>query len=505
MPSTLKLSNLPAMRWLNEQIVGKRLNSPLGWVLAAVIGLSMAYLAIEVNQKLPIIICAGLFGILVLLVCLKNTYLGFYIVIIVSCFISIPERINLRIPIGVMIEGLSYVVFAAMMAHQYRKREKVGAFWRSPISIILIITYVYYFVELGNPEMLSAYGWSMWVRKQCSFLIFYYMAYIVLNDLSKIRFFLYFWVGITTFIALWGIKQQWFGFFPFEQYWINADDQRVALFFQNGFMRKFSILSDPAGFGICMAAMGTMILIFAIRTESKKTRNWLLFAAITTLVSCSYSGTRTSNLMIAAGIAAYALFTLNERKTFVLIAAVVLVGLFLVFGPMRNSPIVFRMTTTLDAKKDASSQVRDINRHRVQPYLQAHPLGGGINTCGSEGLAYNPTHYMAEFQPDGGYMKTYAEQGYIGLAIHMIFYLIALTVGVNGFYDAVNAEIKNMYICITIFLFTILVAEIGQMANGGYPYSYFYYPVLAILYRLKFYDSPAKATAHNTNLVKTQK
>jgi hypothetical protein len=97
------------------------------------------------------------------------------------------------------------------------------------------------------------------------------------------------------------------------------------------------------------------------------------------------------------------------------------------------------MKSTLEGSNDASATIRDVNRHNVQPYIRAHPLGGGINTTGAEGLNYNPYHFLANFPPDSGYMKILAEQGWLGYAIHMLFYFIVLKGGLEGFYKARKA------------------------------------------------------------------
>lgn len=488
--------------WLHEQIVLKKMDSPLGWVIMAAIGVALAYSTSMISPKTALVTCIISAAILIIVISLKRPLVGYYLVILISTFISVPDRITrITLPLGLLIELLSYVVFFGVLAKQYRERTNVGGFWRSPISIILIIQYAYYLIEAFNPEMTSVLGWSLFFRKQLSFLMFYYITYLLINTEKKIYDFITCWVLISLFIALYGIKQQWFGFFDFEEQWINADEQRFHLFFQTGFMRKFSILTDPAGFGVCMSSMGVFTLILGIRSTNKKGRIWLTLAGLSMLLATSYSGTRTANLMIAAGIFGYGIFTISERKTlaFLIISFVFAIGLL--FGPFENNPVVFRMKSTLEGGRDASATIRDINRHHVQPYIRSHPLGGGINTSGNEGQAYNPLHYLASFPPDSGYMKILAEQGWLGYAIHMIFYFIVLKVGLEGFYQARKPEIKNLYIAITVFLFILLVGEVSQITNGGYPYSYFYYPILVLLYKLIDYDIPIPEIKQPINTV----
>jgi putative inorganic carbon (hco3(-)) transporter len=492
----VKQFKLPGVDWLYDEVIGKKFNSVTGYIIMALMGLGVAYLTSEVDENLGIMIAAGMLALFLALVCIFNPEAGFYITIVVSTFISMPERLlNISLPVGLVIEAMSYVVFFSILAKQYRERTDTAAFWRNPVSIVMILQMGYFLIQVFNPEMHSFLGWFVFFRKQLSFMAFYYMSYIILNSYDKIIYFVKFWLAISLFIALWGIKQQWFGFFAFEEAWINADPQRVALFFQTGFMRKFSILTDPAGFGICMASMGVLCCLLGLRSDNRKNKIILLVAGLLMLLSTGYSGTRTANLMIAAGIAGYAVFTINEKRTFAFLAACVFGAVFLLYGPLQNTPVVFRIKTTLEGKKDASAVVRDVTRHTVQPYLMAHPLGAGVNTAGT--TQYNPGHFMSTFQPDGGYMKIFMEQGIVGLLIHLISYFVILRYGVSKFYKAKNPQIKNLYISLTIFLFVLYVGELSQMTNGGYPYSFFFYPVLMILYKLIDYDNPEPEKSNN--------
>ncbi len=132
------------------------------------------------------------------------------------------------------------------------------------------------------------------------------------------------------------------------------------------------------------------------------------------------------------GILAYTIFTLNEKRTYTILVYLILVGGFVLYGPFRNNPVVSRITSTFQGNKDPSAMLRTIDRHAVQPYLRSHPMGGGIYTCGAEGAVYNVGHYLSKFQPDSGYMKILAEQGWVGLILILIFYFIFMRTGMKG-------------------------------------------------------------------------
>ncbi|MBC7902307.1 MAG: O-antigen ligase family protein [Gemmatimonadaceae bacterium] len=436
-------------------------------------------------------IAAGFVGIFGVLIILRFPEVGFYVSILASAFIAMPERLGIGGgPLGLMIEAITYLAFLSIIAKQYRERVKVSDFWQNPISVMFILIIIYYFLSVLNPEYHSKMGWFNFVRKQISYLIFYYMAFVLLNSYEKIKKFIKFWLVLAFVIGLYGVKQQWVGLAEFEMDWLRAVPIRYELFYQSGFIRKFSFLNDPGSFGVLCASTAVFTLVLAIRETDKKRRRLLWFITAIMAMASSASGTRTCNLMIVAGILAYAVFTLNERRTSIMVGSVILLSGFLLFGPFQNNPLVFRIKTTFEANKDASASVRDVNRHFIQPYIHDHPIGGGLNTCGVEGEIYNVGHTLAGFPPDSGYMKILLEQGWIGFALHLIFYFIFLYRGIYGFFTCQNPRIKTIYIALTICLFALIVGQYSQVAISQYPQILFYFPALVILYKLKEYDTP---------------
>ena len=207
------------------------------------------------------------------------------------------------------------------------------------------------------------------------------------------------------------------------------------------------------------------------------------------MAASSYSGTRTCNAMLVAGLLSYIVFTLNEKRTVIVLISAVVLTVFILFGPLQNSPVVYRIKTTFEGSKDASAMARDINRKNIQPYIYQRPMGGGLQTCGEEGNRFYPNHRLAGFPPDSGYMKIMLEQGWVGLAINIIFYFIILQRGIIGFYDSKKQEIKTLYIAFTVCFFSLIVGQYSQLAIAQYPQYLFYLATLVIFYKLKEYDT----------------
>jgi putative inorganic carbon (hco3(-)) transporter len=491
----------PVTNWFTYHFYIKKFNTPVGWTVIGLIGAALA-LSGTINSKLPVLIALAAGGILFVLVALQYPEFGLLATIVLSALTSLPERLFYSFaPWPVITEALTYLLLIAVIAKQYRLRLDMKRFWRWPITLAFVVLLLYYVLDIFNPQVHNISGVTNFIRKQFGLFTFYFVCYFVINSYRSVVRFMYVWLALVMFIAIYGIKQQWIGFSDKELNWLMMIPERYELFNQSGFVRKFSVLNDPAAFGTLCASSSVFTLVLAVRASSKRKRNLFYLCTVLLVIAGGYSGTRTSNLMLGAGILAYVVFTLSDKKTYMLVIGVVFFALFMLFGPFRNNLVVLRVKSTFEGTKDASAGLRDINRHRIQPYLHKNPMGGGIGTCGIEGAIYNPTHYLTNFQPDSGYMKILAEQGWIGLLLQLIFYFIFLQRGIYGYFHSKNPEIKTWYIATVTGLFSLLAGQYSQIAIAPYPQILYYIAAMVILYKLKDYDTPTFETTASAQQV----
>ncbi|MEO6315107.1 MAG: O-antigen ligase family protein [Chitinophagaceae bacterium] len=490
MTGVKKNISISMVAWAKEVFFTQRMNSVPGWIVMALVGIGLAYAGVNIDQKIPLIVVGAAAGILFVLACLYYPELSYYSFIYSIIIFTLPARMfGIGLPLGVLIPGTGYLCVLSIMASQYRNRTSSASFWKTPISLMMLLLFFYLMLEAFNPEIDSRAGWWNLFQKQILYLLFYYASFLMFDSLEKIRRFVKYWIILATIVALWGVKQQYFGFTVHEDAWIHSDPNTTNLLFQGGMFRKFSLLPDPAAFGVMCTSSALFTLVLAIRTPLKKARKWLYVITFLQIIASSYSGTRTCNVMLIAGLLSYIIFTINERRTIIVLLSAIGMALFLLFGPLRNSPVIFRIKTTFEGSKEPSNMVRDVNRKNIQPYIYERPLGGGLQTCGEEGLKFYPTHRLAGYPPDSGYMKIMLEQGWIGLAINIIFYFIILQRGITGFYDSRKSEIKTLYIAFTVCFFSLVVGQYSQLGISQYPQYLFYLATLVIFYKLKEYDT----------------
>jgi hypothetical protein len=209
------------------------------------------------------------------------------------------------------------------------------------------------------------------------------------------------------------------------------------------------------------------------------------------LLGMSYSGTRTSNIILPVGIGLYIFMTIQRKTTMITMLASLMVVFFILFAPV-NTPTLNRIRSTFNTD-EASHNVRDVNRALIQPYIYTHPIGGGIATSGVDGLRFNRNHPLAGFPTDSGFLRVAIEQGWIGLALNILFFLVILYQGIHYYFIMRIKEYKTYVVAIICTLFSIIVTQYSQVSIGQFPGAIFFFSSLALIQRLKEFDFNERA------------
>jgi putative inorganic carbon (hco3(-)) transporter len=483
-------------RWFRG---AKLLDNPLVFAAVVLFALCISYL-VGKNTLIGFGIIAGLIGGTVTLICLFNTRLGFLITMVFSFFMFYLKRFTSdSIPTGIAVDIMIAVTFIGAYYKKTIHKQRLWEYYTNPITYVYLINIGFLLIELFNPSMYSISGWVFTMRKFLNFLMIYFIGLHVFNSLDDIKYYLKLWIFFAALAGAYGCYQQWFGLLQFETDWVMSDPILYKLYFQGGEIRKFSFLSDPTIYGILMAVTIVYTTAQALNEDNRKKR-WMYIGAILFMaLGMAYSGTRTAYFIIPAGIVVYALMTINNRKTLLFLASFVLFFVVLIFGPFYSNSTINRIRTSFEFSEDESLNVRDYNRHRIQPYILSHPLGGGVATSGVLGLQYNPGHPLAGFPPDSGYLRSALETGYIGLGYTLLMFFITLQVGVRNYYRSKSKEIRTMYVGIVAAMYAFMIAQYAQVAIGQMPGAFFFYGAMAVIVRLRNFESP-----HNQNQTTTK-
>lgn len=463
----------------------------ISWFILFILAVCIGITSTTEYYKLPFFaVGLGLAGIVGYYIITKP-YWAFFIVIVMAFLAFLPGRLfSADIPVSSLVDLLIFILF--FITFGLNKDSKDTSFLKQPISIGLFIFTLYYFVEFFNTEMYSIAGWLFTIRRIITFFFIYIIAYRLFDNFDKLKQFFNFWIILAVIACAYACFQQWYGLLPFEITYLNDHPVESALYFQGGQFRKFSFLSDPVVLGIMGGSISCFLLVFILNpTDPKKKKYHILFFLIL-LLGMSYSGTRTTNIMLPAAVAFYTLLTINNKKTVSVVISFMVIAAVIMFAPIDN-PTLNRIRSTFQSK-ESSLELRDINRHYIQPYIYSHPFGGGIATSGEAGKKFNPGHVLAGFPPDSGLLQTAIEMGWIGFTLKMLFHLITLIQCIYSFFRMKFRQYKFYMLAITLSLFTMIITQYSQVTIGQFPNSFFYYISLALIIRLKQFDDAKSIT-----------
>ncbi|MEM9299073.1 MAG: O-antigen ligase family protein [Bacteroidota bacterium] len=453
-----------------------------GALFLTLVGVSIAYLDSKLGVKISVILFALIGAVLFAFICfLKIKYAYYVSFILCFTFPIIERRFNIDLPLSLIIQVLSFMMVFFILIKKIVQKDFSFAFLRNNVTYALLMLMGYNFLQGLNPNMESYAGWGLVVKGSIGiFAVYFVVLYLIHEDSSFLNQFVKLWILMATIAALYACYQEWFGLFNFEIGWIRADPLRFKRIFIKGAYRKFSLLSDPANFGIFMAASGLMAIPFLLKSISMLKKLFLLISVGLIIMATGYSGTRTAYAMIPAGLVLFGLMTINKSRTLYLSAAGVMLIAFVLFGPIHGNPTVHRVRTLIN-QDDPSLNVRNVNRSNIQSYVNEHPIGGGLMTTGTGGLKYNPNHELAGFPPDSGFLQTALETGYIGLFINMLFFFIGLSSGIKNYYSSNDENTKILILSLLSFLFAVCVGMYAQAFAGQLPISLVLYPSMGIL------------------------
>lgn len=450
----------------------------------------------------PMIAVGACFALLFIALTFYDLRFGFYGMIGFGFLLAFLDRMtHSSLPMYSFFFLLPFALFMVVTVETIfqRRRFKVE---RHLLLIAYLVMFAYGIFEVFNPQMGSFLGWVSYFRQSLSLLILLFVCLYFFKDLKSVRFFFQFMIGAIFITAVYGCIQQWFGLAPWDRQWVYGNPDVLGLYSLYGLgIRKFSFLTDPANYGSLLAAGAIATLIFALESEKKTKKIVLFFFTAVILLGMSYSGTRTANIMVVAGLALYIMITLYRKRTWVFTLMAGFVFLFILYAPIYGNVTLFRIRTAFRSPtNDASLNVRFINRERMRPYIQSHPFGGGVNTTGAGGAQYNPNHFLASIPPDSSLVANMMETGWVGLALHLIFLFLLLAYAIHYYYTCQNREIKSYYIIMATMLFSLgLVGAYAQYTLINVPQIFVYIPFIAIIIKLHTFDMPELSKKQTIN------
>lgn len=465
---------------------GRSLWAPIV-ILLLMLSMAVGYVVSTYGDKAGYLTILSVLGIALSLCFLAFPRFGFYFTIIYSFVVTdIARFIGGGVSLSSTVDPLILATFAGVLIQKVSKRDYVGKYCNHPIVYAYIIYATYTLLQIFNPNLETTGRMFVIIRKFLILLTFYYSTLQLFNTRKEIVRFFKIFLTMAFITGLYACYQQWFGMPQYELNFILSDPLLVGLYrMDDGGFRKFSFMADPKGFGLLMAAVSIAVVILALNIKMKmKKRLLLLGAAILLMVAMSYSGTRTATFMLVMGLVLYVMLTIANRTTLIFTCIGALGFLFILYGPIYGNVTINRIRSTFDLKTDASLKVRDINRKNIQPYMHAHPFGGGLGTTGILNIKDNPTHPLSGFPTDSGFLQVALEAGWIGLIIQCVVYFLIIQQAIRAYFRSKSRINRPFFLVAAAVVFAYSVAQYAQVAIGAPPGIFLFYGLIATVIRL---------------------
>jgi O-antigen ligase len=199
-----------------------------------------------------------------------------------------------------------------------------------------------------------------------------------------------------------------------------------------------------------------------------------------------FSGTRAAFILPPAGLIFYALITFKKKVLYSTVV-LLLVGIVIINVPSSNANIV-RLQSAFNPTNDASYQVRVKNQAFIKPYIQKHPLGGGLGSVGEWGKKFSPWSPLANFPPDSGYIRVAVEEGWFGLLLYVTLLFVVFYSGIKDYFRIRDPELKTYALGMLTVFYSLVIANFPQEAIGQYPINILFFVAIAIINKCRKLD-----------------
>lgn len=417
----------------------------------------------------------------------SNSVFGLILVIIANYYVMGIARYAPG-PLGLTIDALLVLTWISLAFSQFNKSVDWKRLHNLP-TYCAVIWFCYTLFQLFNPEAVSRVAWFYAMRGVSLYMLLTIpLCFLLFNQPKYLHLFLKLWSIFTVTAVLKGIQQHVLGPDPFEQHWLATIGGKTHLL--PGGLRVFSFFTDAATYGGSMGYSGVVFGIIGLKMPNAKLKWWYLFVSAAAFYGMLISGTRGAIAVPFAGLTLYAVLSKNFKILFGGLLIVITAYSFLKFTTIGNSVYEIRRFRTGLNPDNPSLQVRLDNQKKLKTYLASRPFGGGIGTSGNWGLRFSPGTFLAEIPTDSWYVMIWAEQGRVGLYLHLsiLFTIIARSSWLIMF-QIKDKELANTAAALCAGMFGIMAASYGSGALGQMPNGVYVYISIAFIFMIAEWDN----------------
>ena len=437
------------------------------------------------------IICFIPFAVLFVIASFKWKMGIFWLLIVVNWFIM-NRNLNIPIPKSLADEMLElFLIVMAIIDTRYTQ------YFGRAFNLMLFAIFIWLglcIIEIFNDTCglgMNINAWFTGVRLMALHLIWILLVFsLYINNPQSLLKYLKLWAILSLISAFYTWKMKTYGFTPTENAWIYSSGYSTHILNGGSLIRYFSTFNDAATYGCNASASAVAFLIFGITSKIRKDKIFFLITSVIVLWGMFQSGTRTAIITFIAG---FVVFLFLAKNTKILIPSAILGGIFvfiLVFTNIGSGNQQIRRMRTAFNKKDASSNVRDINKATIAKYIKDAPWGIGIGMMNEDVPAKNHYKIISSVPPDSEYVFIWVRTGVIGVSVFTTCMVLMLLGGCW----IVLFKLKNpSLIGIGGGMCSAFVSiHLGGYANQilyQYPNGLTFFGAMAIVYLLPYIES----------------
>ena len=461
-----------------------KLNTKFGYALLGIfltlVGAGTAYWGVVFG----LLVLVGFIAVPAVYTIVAYPKIGIFLFLSMSFFIFLFSRLGVKFPLGTLMDGIEVLFVVSMLIGMKKKPE--WQMFRSPITVMILLWIVYNLIEVGNPTAESRQAWLYTVRSVAIIMIMFFIFIYNIRTINFVRQIIVLWLVLALIGALYGLKQEFVGFFGFEDVYLHSNPNIMRLLFIGGVWRKFSIFNDPVIYAYTMVVAACLCVGLLTGPVTKKQKRILWVLMFTYCFSMLYSGTRGAFVLLPAALIFFGILRFNR---IILVIAVFAGIMFLALINISTSNrTLYRFQSAFKPDKDLSYLVRKNNQKRIQPFIQSHPLGGGLGSTGEWGERFAPNSYLAHFPPDSGYVRVAVECGWLGLLIFCTLMFTILRTAINNYYHIRDPELKSYSLAMLLIVCAFNIGNFPQEALVQFPSNVFFYLVAAFIVIFKRMD-----------------
>ena len=364
------------------------------------------------------VICLSPLAILFVYVAFKWKMAVFGILIVVNWFIM-NRNFALPFPASLADESLELLLIAIAIIDA-RNTPHFERAWNFMFLAIMIWCGLCT-IEILNDTCglgMNVNAWFIGFRLMALHLVWIILVFsLYITDPKSLTLYLRLWAGLSLFSALYTWKMIHIGLTATENAWLYSPNNHTHLLNAGTLIRYWSTFNDAASYGCNASASAIAFLIFGITSKIKYDKILFLLTAAIVIWGMFQSGTRTAMFtLIAGGI----VFLFLSKSVKILVPCAIIGGFFLfilIFTNIGNGNQQIRRMRSAFDKKDASANVRDINKAAIAKYMKDAPWGIGIGMLSKDIPAWNKYKKLSDIPPDSEYVYIWVRTGAIGVTV----------------------------------------------------------------------------------------